>query len=344
MCDANHVTPCNVDHRAHSPFANRTPPSFCTTCLGKVVCLVLALIHSLFVLYTAAAMDPYSAEGELVNIHNAFHQGQYQQVADFDTSSFSPSNALPARVLQLRARLALGQYDEVLADVKGESEPDLAAVQVLTEYLKGSSGALEKAQALGTKVPDNLTVQLLCGTVLAAAGHVDEALALLSKHQGSLDAVALIVQIHLQQNRADLAAKEAAQARKWAQDSLLVNIVESWVGMRQYQAAYYVFEELAQAVATQSVQSLVGQAVAELHLGRLPEAEAAFEQAQGLEPQSADVLANLVVLKTMLGKDTGALKESLAGVKPDHRLLVDFAEKRAEFERACERYAVKFEP
>ena len=45
--------------------------------------------------------------------------------------------------------------------------------------------------------------------------------------------VALIVQIHLQQNRTDLAAKEAQRARKWAQDSLLVNIAESWVGMRE---------------------------------------------------------------------------------------------------------------
>jgi coatomer protein complex subunit epsilon len=45
--------------------------------------------------------------------------------------------------------------------------------------------------------------------------------------------VALIVQIHLQQNRLDLAQKEAANARKWAQDSLLVNIAESWVGMRE---------------------------------------------------------------------------------------------------------------
>ena len=45
-------------------------------------------------------------------------------------------------------------------------------------------------------------------------------------------------------------------------------------GGEKYQAAYYVFEELAQASATQSVQSLVSQAVAELHLGRLEEAEA----------------------------------------------------------------------
>lgn len=44
--------------------------------------------------------------------------------------------------------------------------------------------------------------------------------------------VALIVQIHLQQNRTDLAIKEVQAAKRWAQDSLLVNLAESWVGMR----------------------------------------------------------------------------------------------------------------
>lgn len=44
--------------------------------------------------------------------------------------------------------------------------------------------------------------------------------------------VALIVQIHLQQNRSDLALKEVQNAKRWAQDSLLVNLAESWVGMR----------------------------------------------------------------------------------------------------------------
>lgn len=44
--------------------------------------------------------------------------------------------------------------------------------------------------------------------------------------------VALIVQIYLQQNRTDLALKEVQTAKRWAQDSLLVNLAESWVGMR----------------------------------------------------------------------------------------------------------------
>lgn len=47
-----------------------------------------------------------------------------------------------------------------------------------------------------------------------------------------MEAVALIVQIHLHQNRTDLAVKEVAAARRWAQDSLLVNLAESWVGVR----------------------------------------------------------------------------------------------------------------
>ncbi|KAB2577206.1 hypothetical protein BFW01_g8522 [Lasiodiplodia theobromae] len=295
-------------------------------------------------------MDPYSAEGELVNIHNAFHQGQYQQVVDFDTSSFSATNALPARVLKLRARLALGQYDDVAAEAAAEpGVPDLQAAAALAAYLKspGDEKAVATAQELAASAGDNLSVQLLAGSVLANAGLTEEALALLAKHQGSLDAVALIIQIHLQQNRADLAAKEAQQARKWAQDSLLVNIAESWVGLREggekYQQAFYVFEELAQAPASQAVQSLVGQAISELHLGRYPEAEAALQQAIALDPKSPDVLANTIVLNTVLGKDATEQKKALEEVDPKHPFLVEVAAKKDAFEAAQAKYTPKFE-
>jgi coatomer protein complex subunit epsilon len=123
-----------------------------------------------------------------VNIHNAYHQGQYQQVLNFDTSSFNSDNALPAQLLQLRASIALGAYDDVLAEVKGKKVPDLAAAGLLAQYLKGDESAVEKAKVLAEKEGDALGVQLLAGTVLARAGLVEEALAVLAKHQGSLDA------------------------------------------------------------------------------------------------------------------------------------------------------------
>lgn len=51
--------------------------------------------------------------------------------------------------------------------------------------------------------------------------------------------VALIVQIHLCQNRLDLAQQEVRRARSWAQDNLLVNIAESWVGLREVSMTEY---------------------------------------------------------------------------------------------------------
>ncbi|KAM7191464.1 Coatomer epsilon subunit domain containing protein [Naviculisporaceae sp. PSN 640] len=291
-------------------------------------------------------MDPYSAEGELINIHNHFHQGQYQEVVDFDTSSLSADNALPARVIQLRARIALGQAEDVIADVQGESEPALQAVGALAEQALGKSdSAVKTIEKLVESASEDAIVQVVGGTVLQAAGKSEEALSLLSKHSGNLEAVALIVQIHLQQNRTDLAIKEVAAARRWGQDSLLVNLAESWVGLRlggdKYQQAFYVFEELAQAPATSSVRSLVSQAVAELHLGRTEEAQSALDQALKKEPGFADAIANYLILNVITGKDPKELTQSLAQTDAQHPFLVDLAEKSELFDKAATKYKAK---
>ncbi|KAF7115913.1 hypothetical protein CNMCM5793_003656 [Aspergillus hiratsukae] len=290
-------------------------------------------------------MDPFSTEGELINIHNAFHQGQYQNVIDFDTSALSPDNRLPARVLQLRAQLALGQTDEVLSAVDAEEEnPDLAAVKALAQLAAGDAeSGLQLAQELSENYPENPSVQVLGGTVLQAQGRSEEALAVLMKHQGNLEAVALIVQIHLQQNRVDLALKEVQAAKRWAQDSLLVNLAESWVGMRiggeKYQSAFYVYEELASAPGTVAPLSIVGQAVAEIHLGRLPEAEAALSAALEKYPNEAELIANTIVLNVLAGKPTEELESRLQQVQPSHALLADIQEKSELFDTAASRYA-----
>ncbi|KAM0483662.1 hypothetical protein ACHAPX_002156 [Trichoderma viride] len=291
-------------------------------------------------------MDPYSAEGELINIHTHFYQSQYQEVIDFDTSSFSAENELPVRVLKLRARIALGQAEDVIADVAGEAVPDLEAVGALAEYTLGKTdSALETIEKLASSAADNVTVQVVGGTVLQAAGKSEEALALLSQHQGSLDAVALIVQIHLQQNRTDLALKEVTAARRWAQDSLLVNLAEAWVGVRvggeKYQQAFYVYEELAQGSSTFSVPSLIAQAVCEIHLGRLEEAQSALQQAIEKDPKNAEGIANLLVLNSISGNNTDELVETLKQADPNHQLLLDLEEKSTLFDKAAAKYSAK---
>ncbi|KAH0146956.1 hypothetical protein KCU67_g12035, partial [Aureobasidium melanogenum] len=190
-------------------------------------------------------MDPYSADGELVNMHTAFIQGQYQQVIDFDTSIFSASNEPSAQILKYRAQLALQDYSSVASAISSSdasSDPSLAAVKAYASYASSgfsSDSAVSQAESLSQSHSDDLTVQLLCGAVLARAGKTDEALALLSNHQGSLDAVAMATQIHLSQNRTDLASKEAKSARAFAQDALLVNLAESWISLREGGDAKY---------------------------------------------------------------------------------------------------------
>ena len=78
-------------------------------------------------------------------------------------------------------------------------------------------------------------------------------------------------------------------------------------GGDKYQQAFYVFEELAQAPATSSGRSLVSQAVAELHLGRTEEAQAALDQALKKEPEFTEAIANLLVLGVITGKDSQEL-------------------------------------
>lgn len=153
------------------------------------------------------------------------------------------------------------------------------------------------------------------------------------------------MQIHLQQNRNDLALKEVVAARRWAQDSLLVNLAESWVGLRlggeRYQQAFYVFEELAQAPASSSARTLVAQAVSELHLGRAEEAQAALEQAVKAGPESADAVANLLVLAVLTGKDTTEATSNLRGLDAQHTLLTDLEDKSSLFDKAAAKYQAK---
>ncbi|KAL8672366.1 MAG: hypothetical protein Q9168_003162 [Polycauliona sp. 1 TL-2023] len=293
-------------------------------------------------------MDPFSAEGELLTVHNAFHQGQYQTVLDFDTSSLSQSNAIPARVLKLRAQIATGDAQGAISSCQKEKGPDFTAVQAFAQYSSGdNAGAIKQIEQLLESSSENATVQILGGIVLHANGRTEEALALLSKHQGNLEAIALITQIHLQQNRTDLALKEVSAARKWAQDSLLVNIAESWVGMRvggeSYQSAFYVFEEMAQTPSSTSAKSLISQAVSELHLGRLPEAEAALNQALQNEPKDVEAIANAVVLATIMGKPTEQQQylEDLRTRQSDHALLTDLEEKSSLFDQAAGKYSAK---
>ncbi|KXL51243.1 hypothetical protein M433DRAFT_397257 [Acidomyces richmondensis BFW] len=287
--------------------------------------------------------DPFSPESELANLHTAFICGDYSSVlSDHPPEAFpTPSNRLAAQILHYRALCELGQYAAVTSAISAadaQSVPDLAAAKCYAEYLSHPSPAIvQDAERLAETHGSNFHVQILCGTVLARAGHTESALALLGRHEGSLDAVALIVQIHLQQNRTDLAAKEAAAARAFAQDALLVNLAESWIGMRkggmaEYQKAFYVFEEVA-AGGGKGWRGATAQAVCELHMGRLEEARAGLERITQEEGTGEVAWEDRWVLEAVCGRDEA--RKALEG---------KVEEKREAFRRAMGRYSPRFEP
>jgi coatomer protein complex subunit epsilon len=291
-------------------------------------------------------------------MHTAFIQGQHAQVLDFDTSIFSAANQAAARILKYRSQLALHDYASVESSIgvsQATNDPSLAAIKAYALYAASnytSELAVKSALHYASTASDNLTVQLLCSAILFRADHAEEALQLLGNHQGSLDAVAMAVQIHLSQNRTDLAKKEAASARSFAQDALLVNILESWIAVREggdakYQSAFYVFEELAQGPASSSASSLIAQAVSELHLGRYPEAETALMGALEVDGDNVVALANAAVLYTCTGDVAKALemKTRLLAVKGGEQteFAKGLAEKRDLFAAASEKYQAKIE-
>lgn len=109
----------------------------------------------------------------------------------YDTSSLSDTNRLPARILKLRARLEVGEAAAVTKELENETNPvpDIEAVLLLAKYIqKGSDNIVERAKVLGESQSENSNVLVVCGTILARDGKFEEALALLKKHEDSLDA------------------------------------------------------------------------------------------------------------------------------------------------------------
>ena len=131
-------------------------------------------------------------------------------------------------------------------------------------------------------------------------------------------------------------------------------------GGEKYQSAFYVYEELASAPSTSAPLSIVGQAVAELHLGRLPEAEAALTAALERYPTDAELIANTIVLNVLAGKPSAdlesyvALSSCLLSLRhanfsnsrlqqshPSHALLAEIQEKSEFFDTAAAKYSPK---
>lgn len=101
-----------------------------------------------------------------------------------------------------------------------------------------------------------------------------------------LYSVALLVQLYLSMDRLDLAKQTYNTAKVWAEDSLIIQLCEAWIGLRQggeddggYQSSFYCYDEMSQLPSANNAIVLNGKAVAQAALHRWPEAEAPLTEA-----------------------------------------------------------------
>lgn len=155
-------------------------------------------------------------------------------------------------------------------------------------------------------------------------------------------------------NRLDLAQKEYNAARTWADDSLLIQLIEAWIGLKSggtaAQQAYYVYDELSQNPSTgHSASVLNGKAAAQAALAHYEEARGAFDEALTVDEKAANALANKAALASYGAKATEATAaaqdalERLRRIKPQHPLLSDLAEKERAFDEAASHFALSGE-
>ncbi|KAF9995094.1 hypothetical protein BGZ80_003631, partial [Entomortierella chlamydospora] len=269
-------------------------------------------------------------ESALFAVRNLYYSGNYAQVISEASSSRVRASANQATAHQLdlflfRALIATKDYARVAQEITESHRLGLQALKAQAVYLDavqsadatGRDAALAHLrEMLNVHSPEDpnpeasaLEVKVVVGQVLASEGLVEEALTVLLPHNNHLESVAVVVQIYLQMNRLDLARKEVDSCKSWAEDAMLAQLMEAWVGLRvgggdRYQNAYYIYEEIATSSTSPTVKSLVGEAVCNIQMGQYPEAEGILQEALAKEPGNTDAIVNQIVLSTLLSKPT----------------------------------------
>ncbi|CAO1632485.1 unnamed protein product [Parajaminaea phylloscopi] len=204
--------------------------------------------------------------------------------------------------------------------------------------------------------------------IVATAQHLDqdplgalETLQMGKNTQRNLGSLALGIHLLLLNHRLDLAQKEYEAARQWADDSLVIQLIEASLGLQQggraAQQAYYVFDEFASLSATANEAKggrlgamKLGRGVALMKRGEWTKAEESVREAStvlqqqsdtgagGQEAIKKDVQANLAVLAVHLNpasKLANAGQEHISQLSqplPAHQLKTSLAEMDHRFD------------
>ncbi|KAJ9124033.1 hypothetical protein QFC22_000826 [Naganishia vaughanmartiniae] len=185
-------------------------------------------------------------------------------------------------------------------------------------------------------------VRCMAGTAFILQIEVEEAVTTLTEGCGKtdLECTALLVQLLLSLDRRDLAQTTYQSAKQWGDDSLLIQIMEAWIGMktggRLLNQSYYLYEELYQLPSGRTPAVLASHAAAHFLLGHVEEAKADILEAQGTQSGKSDP----AVLSVGTSLSMPHAYDQLTVVAPRHPLVADVQSKSAAFDEAAAKFSV----
>ncbi|GAA93916.1 uncharacterized protein L969DRAFT_84628 [Mixia osmundae IAM 14324] len=288
-------------------------------------------------------------ESEAFHVRTLFYQGSYTSCVQ--TAEAAPSAS--SKYYAARALIALGQPQKAHVMLQGDSSASAKAIKTLAGYtgkrIDGATAIATLEELVDSSDPESECLcRAISGTLLSAEGETNEALIVLAAGADAKDqeCIALQVQILLHMDRVDLARKVYEASKLWAEDSLLIQLCEAWIGLRTggeaNQAAYYVYDEIAQLPSANNVAVLNGKAIAQAAMGHLPEAESGLIEATQLDARHGTTIANTAALAALAGRAAASDEAfaQLASVAPQHPLVIDLAHKSALFDEYASRYSV----
>ncbi|KAJ6518825.1 coatomer complex protein [Mycena sanguinolenta] len=298
---------------------------------------------------------------ELYHVKQQFFLGAYKTLISLSLPDSSSPDYIPTLVYQARAHIALNDPAAALALLPAESENvAVKAVSALARYVSTSDAArqesiLEELRDLAVEIEgedvdgtdrDKLSVRVLAGTAFARAREVEEALETLGAETEDLEAVAVIVQIYLSINRTDRAKKEFDRAKQWAEDDLLLQLIESSIGLVAakdgYSNANSFYTEQLGNPSLSSPHILTARGVTRILRNEIPEAKSDLEESLEQQKVDAETLAAFVVAAGIESKK-GEADEMWTRLQTEHSmhpLVVDVAQKAALFDESAAKFTV----
>lgn len=288
------------------------------------------------------------------SLRNFYYLGHF---ADVQTEACSLKEANPDQAGAIDVYYHLAglelQPEEVFRTVTEKDSTALQAVKLLGTYKSATEDNKDLVfETLEEWLADDMiaadeTLQLVAAMIYLAEGRHKDALRLVATPGENLEKMALMVQVYLQINRVDLAARTAQQMADVDDDDPLTQLCQAWTyiaqGDSKVSEAAEVLQELVDKFGP-SVSILTSQGVCQVHLHNWTEAMALFKQARSLakvlgQKTDVDTLANAAVVQVHLCKDPSKYISEMETLHPDTPFLKKQQEMDALFEQHAATYS-----